>query len=238
MNAPHAYAAERPRLKPQKSAPGAAARIMHVVTLTGLATFGLAVASPSSGPAADTLEFSAATAPHYAWRVDLDGDGVADLANPTGHAVRGEDTYGSGAYGASRSGGRRRHRGADYVAEPGELVHAPIAGQVTRTGFAYRNDERYSFVELQDHAQGRTVRVLYVGPDIAIGDVVQAGDPIGRAQDLSMRYPRGITNHVHVEMRDSPGFRVDPSDLIPAGSDPHGGAAAMTQDQVQPGRTV
>lgn len=142
------------------------------------------------------------------------------LANPTGHDLRGEDAYGAGFYGASRAAGARRHRGADYVAEPGEIVRAPITGIVQRIGFAYRGDERYRYVELADAQTGRDVRVLYVGPSVQLGAVVAAGAPIGRAQDLSARYPRGITNHVHVEMREN-GALADPTNLLPEAASEH-----------------
>ncbi len=145
------------------------------------------------------------------------------LANPTGHDLRGEDAYGAGFYGASRAAGARRHRGADYVAEPGEIVRAPISGVVERIGFAYRGDERYRYVELA--SEDRDVRVLYVGPTVQLGAVVRAGEPIGRAQDLSARYPRGITNHVHVEMREN-GALADPADLLPDAASQHAGVDA------------
>lgn len=91
---------------------------------------------------------------------------------------------------------------------------APISGVVERIGFAYRGDERYRYVELADTVTQRDVRVLYVGPLVQLGAVVEAGDPIGLAQDLSARYPRGITNHVHVELRQS-GALSDPANLFP-----------------------
>ena len=144
----------------------------------------------------------------------------AALANPTGHDLRGEDAYGAGFFGASRAAGTRRHRGADYIAEPGEIVRAPIAGVVERIGFAYRGDERYRYVELADAQTGRDVRVLYVGPIVELGATVEAGAPIGRAQDLSARYPRGITNHVHVEMREN-GALADPAALLPEAAGAH-----------------
>ncbi len=144
-----------------------------------------------------------------------------NVANPTGHDLRGQDAYGAGFYGASRAAGARRHRGADYVAEPGEIVRAPISGVVERIGFAYRGDERYRYVELADAATGRDVRVLYVGPSVELGARVEAGAPIGRAQDLSARYPRGITNHVHVEMREN-GTLADPAGVLPVASDHYG----------------
>ncbi len=138
-----------------------------------------------------------------------------DFANPTGHAVRGEDHYGAGAFGASRGGGVRAHRGADYISEAGEIVRAPINGVVSRIGFAYRGDTRFRYVELSNASDQRAVRVLYVGPMVQLGAPVQAGDPIGHAQDLSIRYPRGITNHVHVEFRQN-GALTDPAMLLPA----------------------
>lgn len=144
----------------------------------------------------------------------------ASLANPTGHDLRGEDAYGAGFYGAPRAAGARRHHGADYVAEPGEIVRAPITGVVERIGFAYRGDDRYRYVELASEGQARNVRVLCIGPLVQLGAVVRAGEPIGRAQDLSARYPRGITNHVHVELREN-GALADPADLLPAATLQH-----------------
>lgn len=137
------------------------------------------------------------------------------FANPTGHAVRGEDRYGAGAFGASRGGGLRAHRGADFISEAGEIVRAPISGVVSRIGFAYRGDTRFRYVELSNVGDERAVRVLYVGPMVQLGAPVQAGDPIGHAQDLSVRYPRGITNHVHVEFRQN-GALTDPAAVLPA----------------------
>ncbi len=106
------------------------------------------------------------------------------------------------------------------MAEPGEIVRAPITGVVQRIGFAYRGDERYRYVELTDANTERDVRVLYVGPLVQLGAIVEAGDPIGRAQDLSARYPRGITNHVHVELSQS-GALTDPAGLLPEAAREH-----------------
>ncbi|MCH1932422.1 M23 family metallopeptidase, partial [Shewanella sp. A25] len=78
---------------------------------------------------------------------DVDGDGKADFANPTGHEPRTEDTYGSGAFGASRDGGVRRHEGVDFRAAAGQSVVAPLSGYVTRIGYAYAGDDDLKFVE-------------------------------------------------------------------------------------------
>ncbi len=179
-----------------------------------IAAFALAgcVGASMAATALDTA------APEPPTKVEREPPPAPDLVNPTGHDVRGEDVYGAGAFGASRGGGVRRHRGADYIAEPGEIVRAPIPGIVQRIGFAYRGDERYRYVELSDAVAQRAVRVLYVGPLVEVGAVVRAGDPIGRAQDLSVRYPRGITNHVHVELKQG-GVLGDPASLLPAPAD-------------------
>src|SRR5690606_26576081 len=65
---------------------------------------------------------------------DVDGDGQADFVNPTGQAPRIHDSYGSGAFGASRDGGSRHHEGVDYTAQAGQDVRAPISGFVTKIG--------------------------------------------------------------------------------------------------------
>ena len=189
--------------------PGAAAITIAAISLAGCVGAGLAAQAFATAP--ESIKATSSTLPPPA----------PDLVNPTGHSLRGEDVYGAGAFGASRGGGARRHRGADYIAEPGEVVRAPIAGVVQRIGFAYRGDERYRYVELTSEDRTRDVRVLYVGPLVELGALVRAGEPIGRAQDLSARYPRGITNHVHVEMREN-GALADPADVLPAASDQHG----------------
>jgi hypothetical protein len=161
---------------------GAAAIHVAAFAIAGCVGVGVAAqAMEPSPPQTATLE------------VKLDAQPLppSNIANPTGHQIRGEDVYGVGAFGASRGGGVRRHRGADYVSEPGELVRAPISGVVRRIGFPYRGDEHYRYVELATQEETLTARVLYVGPSVQLGAFVRAGDPIGRAQDLSVRYPRG-----------------------------------------------
>lgn len=149
---------------------------------------------------------------------DLDLDGRGDLAAVTTGAIRPKDVYGGGAYGASRDGGRRKHAGVDYVAVPGQSVHAPIAGEVTMIGDAYRRNSGLNFVEIRDRDTNLRARVFYVDASIEIGDAVAAGDLIGAAQDLSARYPAGITNHVHVEILSPRGGHLDPTVLLP---EPH-----------------
>jgi len=145
--------------------------------------------------------------------VDLDGDGQPDVANPTGHAPRGTDAYGEGCFHASRDGGEREHEGVDYVATAGQTVAAPISGFVTKIGYAYPDDQTLRFVEIDNPALHLTARVFYVDPQVAVGEAVAIGHPIGTAHSLQARYPLGITDHVHLEIAEA-GRKVDAQTLI------------------------
>ena len=146
---------------------------------------------------------------------DLDGDGQPDIANPTGRAPRQADAYGEGCFHATRDGGERRHEGVDYVASAGQVVEAPISGFVSKIGYAYPDDQTLRYVEIDNPALHLTARVFYVDPNVAVGDAVAVGRPIGQAHSLQRRYPRGITDHVHLEIAEG-GKKVDAATLIVA----------------------
>ncbi len=147
---------------------------------------------------------------------DLDGDGQADIANPTGRSPRLVDAYGEGRFHASRDGGSRLHEGVDYVSTAGQTVRAPISGYVTKIGYAYPGDEVLRFVEIENPALHLQARVFYVDPDVEVGQAVAVGRPIGRAHTLQQKYPAGITDHVHLEMADARGRKLDAAGLIVA----------------------
>ena len=50
------------------------------------------------------------------------------------------------------------------------------------------------------------------------GETVALGEEIGRAQTLQRRYPRGITDHVHLEIARLNGRTVNAATLIPVRS--------------------
>jgi hypothetical protein len=147
---------------------------------------------------------------------DLDGDGRPDIADPTGNAPRGEDAYGEGCFHASRDGGGRTHEGVDYVAKAGQAVMSPISGYVTHIGLAYPGDQTLKYVEIENPALKLTARVFYVDPDVAMGDAVEVGRAIGRAHTLQRRYRHGITDHIHLELVDRRGRKLDAEKLIVA----------------------
>jgi hypothetical protein len=95
-----------------------------------------------SGPAPERL----VVRERLVWRgADLDGDGQADLADPTGQAPRGDDAYGEGRFHARRDGGVRRE-GVD-CGHPARRS-APISNMAT-IGYAYRDEHTLRFVEIQ-----------------------------------------------------------------------------------------
>ena len=163
--------------------------------------------------------------------VDMNGDGVGDLANPAG-IVREDDLYGSGRFGAPRDGGKRTHEGVDYVAAPGKEIRAPFSGTVSRVGYAYGGEHAYRFIEITDAALGLTARIFYVDSPLAIGQTVEAGQSVGTAERISMRYPL-ITNHVHVEIEDARGRHLDPSAILPTAPTPT--TIAQTAPVMAPG---
>ncbi|MFN7835881.1 MAG: RHS repeat-associated core domain-containing protein [Burkholderiaceae bacterium] len=116
--------------------------------------------------------------------------------------LRESDIYGNGQFGASRDGGKRFHMGQDFITEPGEKIFAPISGKAIRTACPYcgKGDNRLTGIVIanEEHIQSKT---FYVKPfDGIIGTSVTAGQAIGTAQDLHIKYPTTMKNHVHTEI--------------------------------------
>ncbi|WP_293898963.1 M23 family metallopeptidase [Phenylobacterium sp.] len=204
-------------------------RPLLLLSLTAVVAASAAAATPLAQPlgrahlmtaverAVATVTPAAPPAMRLVWEgIDLDGDGRADFANPTGHAPRGHDAYGEGEFGASRDGGSRRHEGVDFQADAGQVVEAPISGYVTRIGFAYPGDQTLKFVEITNPALHYAARVFYVNPKVQVGDTVAVGHPIGTAHSLQQKYPGGMTNHVHLELVAADGDRIDATRMITA----------------------
>ena len=220
-------------------------RPLAILTIAGLAAATAAAATPLAQPAGRAALGSAvqqavaaaapaqAAEPTYA-RVwvgeDLDGDGRGDFVNPTGHEPRGHDAYGAGEFGASRDGGSRRHEGVDYRARAGQEVVAPISGYVTKIGYAYAGDDNLQFVEITNPALRIATRVFYVKAKVDVGQPVAMGSAIGTAKSLQRKYPAGMTDHVHLEVIDRRGVRIDATKIITAEYRPMGDMSAAAAD--------
>lgn len=130
--------------------------------------------------------------------------------------LRGRDSYGFGHFGASR--GSRKHNGVDHVCVPGSKIFSPVEGEVTKLGYPYGDDLSLRYVQITTK-EGYNVRVFYVKPFVSVGDLITDDDIIGSSQKLGDRYPidkdhpLGITEHVHLEVKDLQGKYIDPKDL-------------------------
>jgi murein DD-endopeptidase MepM/ murein hydrolase activator NlpD len=108
------------------------------------------------------------------------------------------DKRGNGDFGAPRGG--RAHNGIDFSSYTGQSVKSPVTGKVLRISFPYANDLRYSGLLIQADT-GEQVKIFYIQPGANIVKKrVQAGDEIGTAQDITLKYGQGMTNHIHVEI--------------------------------------
>ena len=122
------------------------------------------------------------------------------MISPTGHNIRVSDSWGSGEYGASRDGGKRIHKGTDFIVSPGQAILAPCGGQVVRIKRPYSDAvDGVLFSGIFVRSINYEYTLFYFTPlsDI-IGKKIFEGDLIGYAQDISIKYP-GIIPHVHLQ---------------------------------------
>ena len=123
--------------------------------------------------------------------------------------VRTCDAHGCGHFGASR--GKRDHNGVDLVAAMKEKIQSPVRGVVTKVGYPYADDLSWRYVEVT--AKGYRFRFFYVSPWVGVGDKVNVGTVLGRAQGIENRYI-GITPHIHFEIKGPGGGYIDPTPVL------------------------
>lgn len=135
------------------------------------------------------------------------------LINPP---MREVDEHGFGHYHAPRKG--RLHNGVDVACYPKSRIRAISGGLISKVGRPYYFDNpRNSKEELKNQLRyvevtnGITVyRYFYVFPEVHVGDTVIQGQVIGEAQDLIPIFGDGMTNHIHVEIKEN-GNYIDPT---------------------------
>lgn len=142
---------------------------------------------------------------------------MSEFTSPLGLMVRGEDKYGSGAFGAARTkdGAPHPHYGLDLVTIPGQVIMLPAPLKCVRSAIPYADGIDADVLKgiLLEAADGLQVKILYMAPDDKLmGGWWPRGKAIGVAQSLQNRYP-GITNHVHFEVWVH-GERVDPGPYL------------------------
>ena len=115
--------------------------------------------------------------------------------NPTGKDIR-NDAGGAGHFGAGR--GNKRHDGVDFAADTGQVVVAFHSGLIPSESLPYGDDLRWRGVSLVNKRIETKMWYLDPYPEV-IGAWVEAGQPIGTAQNIGLKY-KGVTPHVHVRI--------------------------------------
>ena len=94
----------------------------------------------------------------------------------------------------------RGHRGVDLAVPSGAAIRAPAAGRVVFAGVVVDRP-----VLTLEHADGTRSSLEPVEADVAVGAVVDAGDPVGRLAGAPPHCPRAC---VHWGVREPDGWRV------------------------------
>jgi hypothetical protein len=116
------------------------------------------------------------------------------IVNPTGQGVR-NDPDGDGHHKAKR--GMRLHDGIDFVCDPGQSILMPIDGVVDSISYPYA-DKTYKGVLITSDRMD--IKMWYFDPyGGSLGEFVEAGRIIGRAQDISEKH-HGMTPHIHLRI--------------------------------------
>lgn len=81
---------------------------------------------------------------------------------------------------------------------------------MSKLGYPYADDHSWRYVEITDD-HGNRHRLFYCLPAVRVDQIVQEGDIVGEAQDISDRYPSsGMTAHVHYEVISQYGEYLNP----------------------------
>lgn len=144
----------------------------------------------------------------------------AFFAPPLDDLTLRNDNAGQGHFGASRKKKvngkivRYKHNGTDYTAYKYQPVYSPITGQITRIAQPYSFDSRWKGCEIigTGNYAAYAVKMFYMIPAIVPLYVI-AGQEIGLMQDISEKWGKGMTPHLHIEVRKN-GVLIDPAILF------------------------
>jgi murein DD-endopeptidase MepM/ murein hydrolase activator NlpD len=165
--------------------------------------------SPTPAPSASAVSSQVLGAP-------LPTSGAAAQSVPTADVFTHRVTEGriSSPYGsrpARPAGAPTFHGGTDVAAPSGTTLHAPGPGVITHAANGLHGNERWGMTVIIDHGDGwETLYAHMQGFDVEVGDIVRAGDQIGRVGETGA----ATGPHVHVEVRRN-GERVNPAGQLP-----------------------
>lgn len=130
--------------------------------------------------------------------------------------IRRPDKFGNGAFGAKRerNGKEYIHQGVDIVVKPGEPIYAPFDLRFIRTAKPYVDDNTLIGGVWDFEGQGieGQMKIFYMTP--LNGREFKKGEVIGYAQNVAAKYGAGMTNHIHLELRDKMGNLLNPEKYV------------------------
>jgi len=140
------------------------------------------------------------------------------MISPTGSNAIRNDVWGSGIWGAARrkkDGTSYFHRGIDFICEPNQNIVAPMSG-IFSNAYPYSD---LSYGGCRINSKGLEIKMFYFKPiHLYLKQQhvnVKAGQVIGQAQDISLRYQdkkRGkMIPHIHLEITG-----IDPLSILRA----------------------
>jgi len=171
----------------------------------------VAQADPTDQAPADEAGVPEVGTPGVAADAASDEAQLPEAVSPLPEGFVPDSSYGHRV--SPRTGRRTFHAGADFLAPRGTPVHAVRAGVVERVtndttgrtrfrGYGraivihHADVERWSFYAHLDSV------------DVVVGQVVEAGEPIGTVGNSSNRRFHGMPTHLHLEVRHArPGGR-------------------------------
>ena len=122
-----------------------------------------------------------------------------------------------GHYGAARAGRPLGHQGLDLSTGKGTQVYAPEAGKYT---FANTPNSGTGRMAILEGDSGKKYRFLHMdSTSIASGSRVDMGDPIAKSGNSGKKKDgSGYDTHLHIEVFDSKGRRLDPTHMKVGGT--------------------
>lgn len=126
-------------------------------------------------------------------------------------------TIPAGRYGAARAGRPLGHQGLDLSTGKGTQVYAPEAGKYT---FANTPNSGTGRMAILEGDSGKKYRFLHMdSSSIASGSRVDMGDPIAKSGNSGVKKGGGkYDTHLHIEVFDSKGRRLDPTHMKVGGT--------------------